>query len=321
MTFRLFLLAVLVAVAPRPSSAKSYWADVAGAKNPEREGFIKTGNEKLSSARNAKRQWFEANQTAVRSPSWRLSPEPVKILDEARLAITWYEKAIAIEDSADLRYHAVTAATYIAAPDGYQALVRHVNGLRRLDPMDPRERELSNLMSHALSKLGAMGGPDGEAALEQAIREYELWRGLVDESNTDVAELAISYSNAAELLMAVGRLDESIAYYRRSIELNASEPLNHYGAAVAYDREGQWLRATAELKDALRLDPNLERLDSSGVFFVPDGDKSYYLALIHQVRGHKDLAIDNYRRFLRTAAAKRYGFRAREHLAELGATP
>ena len=212
-----------------------------------------------------------------------------------------------------------------ACRDGYEAVVRHVEALRRLDPLDSREVDYAWEMSVALSKLGALGGPQADQHFIRAIEEYERWRQLVDETDPQLARsLSTCYSNAAELLMAVGRLDDAIAQYETAIELNPIEPLGYFGLAVAYDRDGQWNKAVAAMNEGLNRPPGLGRLESPEVFFVPEGEIYYYYALAHQVMGADPALVSaEYTRFLSRARASKYAARAREHQAEVsrGAPP
>jgi tetratricopeptide (TPR) repeat protein len=242
----------------------------------------------------------------------------------AEKALHQYEGALRLSPAnADAHYRAYLAATY--KPEDWEAVIRHIDGLRVADPKDPRERELTWTVCIALSKVGAdRSGSDADLLFSRAIQEYEHWRALVDENDPQFArDLSTGYSNAGELLMALGRLDESLAYYQLGIELNAAEPLSYYGAAVAYDRDGQWSNAEQSMRRAVEIDPSLARLtqgDPGGdkhVFFVPTGDYFYYVGLAYQVQGKIPEALEGYRQFLRLQPSSRHVQRAVEHVTEL----
>jgi tetratricopeptide (TPR) repeat protein len=281
-------------------------------KPSAREAAVLAANRSLNAVRDAAYGEWQANSyQRVRRFSSRIE-------DLARQTIKLYEKAIALGDDAELRFRAITAAGYIDAPDGYEAVVKHVDGMRRADPMDPRELQVTWDVSIALSKLGLYGGAGADAHFERAIEEYEHWRHLVDDMTPGVGEsMAISYTNAAELLMALGRLDEAIAYYRAGQEHNTGDALVFYGLAVAYDRDGQWENAKQAMVDAIQRDRSDTRLEEPGVFFVPDGDLHYYRALRAHVMGDEAEARASYRKFLDTCTGTKYAARAREHLQEL----
>jgi tetratricopeptide (TPR) repeat protein len=311
------LPALLAAVLATPVQADALWRGIARGDTRRRTTFVEEGNLHLREARNRRNQLD------------RGIPPRTMVFDPAREALRAYERALALgPPDADLHYRAFTAAKLIAdeggichpCRDGYEAVVRHIDALRRLDPLDTREVEFAWEMSVALSKLGALGGPAADRHFERAVVEYERWRRFVDETDPQVARLlSTCYSNAAELLMAVGRLDEAIQQYQIAIELNPIEALGYFGLAVAYDRDGQWDKAAATMREGLNRPPGLSRLEDRDVFFVPEGEVYYYYALAHQVMGADPaLVTAEYQRFLSRARGSKYGQRAREHIAELG---
>src|SRR5262249_61710682 len=96
------------------------------------------------------------------------------------------------------------------------------------------------------------------------------------------------------------------------------EPLTWFGLAVPYDRDGQVAKSAEAMRNALDKHRALERLQGDGVFFVPEGDLHYYLALAHEALGDTGLAAQLYGRFVVVCKETRYAARAREHLQELG---
>jgi tetratricopeptide (TPR) repeat protein len=321
---RLVFLALLCAAVP--AHADRFWGHGAPSHGlTPRDRALQEGNYHLAEAR--RRAQYAAAPLAV----------PPQVLEHARAAVRAYETALAISEDADTHLRALTAARYIDGPhgicgacrDGFEAVVRHIDGIRRVDPMNARELDLATEAALALSKLGALGGPDADADFERAIAEYEHWHRLADEANSDLARpVALAYANEAELQMAAGHLAEAIAEYNASVDLDPTEALAYYGLAVAYDRDGQWSKAVAAMQAALVRDRMVTRLEQEGVFFVPDGDLYYYYALAHQVlaqyvlppeRRAESLALaaTEYNRFLTHARGTRYATRAHEHLDEL----
>lgn len=248
------------------------------------------------------------------------------LAEQSRAALGAFERALDVgPETADLHYRAFLAAVLLAEShegamtgyrESYEAVVRHVEGVRRLQPLDSREDELAIQAGIAYSKLGGLGGPTADGYFEKGIREYEHFRSI-DGSQLYADSLAQSYSNEAELLMAVGRLDEALSYYRTSIELYPIEPLGYFGLAVAYDRNGEWSKAVETMLQASEHGTGVEKLKERGVFFVPNGDIFYYYGLFHQVRGEAATAAMEYTRFLERCTDTKYAARARDHLAEL----
>jgi tetratricopeptide (TPR) repeat protein len=318
MRSRLLLLALLAVgvTAAAPVAAGPLWRDVAKGDLRRRNAAVEEGNLHLREARDR------------RDRLDRGAPTRTHVFDPARAALAAYERALAIGPAdAEIHYRALAAAKLVAddsgichaCRDGYEAMIRHIDALRKLDPLDTREVEYAWEMSVALSKLGALGGPQADGHFTRAIEEYERWRRLVDETDPQLARaLSTCYSNAAELLMAVGRLDEAIAQYQTAIELNPIEPLGYFGLAVAYDRDGQWNKAVAAMTEGLNRPPALARLEDREVFFVPEGEIYYYYALAHHVMGADPALVSaEYTRFLSRARGSKYAARAREHLAEM----
>src|SRR5215470_13409730 len=315
-TVRAALVTILIATAGA-AHAGSFWE-----RNDtrRRDGLAAVGDRHLR----------DAKQTDA---ALRGSPSPTSDLvrdylaEKARAALGAYEKALEIgPETVELHYRAYLAAVLLVEShegilggykEAYLAVVRHIEDLRRLQPLDTREDDFAYQAGIAYSKLGALGGPEADDHFTHGIREYERFRS-VDGNQLSGELLSATYSNEAELLMAIGRLDESISYYRTSIEVNPMEPLGYFGLAVALDRNGEWSKSSEPMTQASEHGRGIERLKDPTVFFVPSGDIHYYYGLFHQVRGETGLAAMEYRRFLERCHDSKYAARARAHLAELG---
>jgi protein O-mannosyl-transferase len=72
--------------------------------------------------------------------------------------------------------------------------------------------------------------------------------------------LAAAHASLGGALQALGRLDESIAAYKRALEFpeNASSALVHNAFGVSLAQRGRMTEAIAEFREALRLDPSLQ---------------------------------------------------------------
>ena len=262
---------------------------------------------------------------AQRSAQYADPIVPPYVLAAARAALGAYDRALAVgPETPGIHFSAVLAALLIEqnrglcreCRDGYEAVISHAAALRRLQPLDPYEPTLAYDLGISYSKLGGLGGPDADRNFATAVDEYEHWRHMAGDDLLPRGR-ATSYSNEAEILMALGRLEDAIRYYRMAAEIDPFEPLNWFGLAVAYDRDEQWTKAVEAMQRALNHGSGLGRLDSKDVFFVPDGDYFYYMALAHQVLGKLEVAESNYNRFLVHCKDTKYAARALEHLAEL----
>jgi len=316
-----FAVVVLGLFVATPARSGDFWKQAGtGAYTRQRSALIAEGDRHLAEV-----------QKRMADVSFE-SPTPNIVQQAARNAVAAYERALALGEDVDIHYRAYFAARFIddrktgicaSCRDGFEAVIRHAEAVLRLDPRSAHARELASQARLSLSKLGGLAGvgPEGDGYLERAIDMYDRWRTLVDDLSDQrhaAADRASSYGNSAELMMALGRLDDAIDWYRRAIEISPTQALHHFGLGVAYDRDGQWVKARAEMRTAFELSGrSLEILSQPNVFFVPLGDVYYYLALMHDILGNRDVAIDNYKRFITRSPRNRYQDRAREHLEEL----
>lgn len=132
-----------------------------------------------------------------------------------------------------------------------------------------------------------------------------------------ISTRGIMASNAAESAMALGDLPMAERLYRESLILR---PQNNnaawWGLMVVLDRRGRTFGAEQAAREALMLDPGLTGLVGPNVFFVPDGDVHYYLALAHRTAGRAREAKREWERFLDRLPGSPWAERAREHLRE-----
>lgn len=157
---------------------------------------------------------------------------------------------------------------------------------------------------------------------EKAVLEYDRAdQALVGgkfSSYEKRARRATVHGNAAEALMALGRLDESIQRYREAIANEPRSSLLRYGLAVAYDRDEQISKARQQMQKALAVDAKMRQLTKDNVFFIPEGDIHYYFALGHEATGDLDRAKEEWEKFLAKLPKDQWAPRARAHLAALG---
>jgi tetratricopeptide (TPR) repeat protein len=319
---------LLVLALTTPTRADGFWNPEPRAA--ERAAHVADGDAAMARAREVLGAWATPlARQQVPEDQWPCRPTEVDILGHE--AIDAYEAALEIPgsdpDAAELHWRAFFAASRFANQGGeqcgeddpaYEAELRHLDGLVVADPLDLRIPQGRFAAAIAASKLGAKGGPDGQKLFLRAVDEYEQWRRASDQANPIGAELfAESDSNEAEILMALGRLDEAIDLYQKSADLFGAEALSWFGLAVSCDRDGQIERAGEAMRLALATRPGLGRLTGSGVFFVPDGDLFYYLALANETIGNKGEALRDYKLFLMKTVGQRYLERAKDHIAAL----
>jgi hypothetical protein len=116
--------------------------------------------------------------------------------------------------------------------------------------------------------------------------------------------------------MMLGELDAAIEDYGLAQEYGSRSWLG-YGLAVALDRDGQAAKARQIMRANVLSDKNMSRLSSNGTFFVPAGEKNYYLALGYEVLGDYRRALYHYQAFIDSGAHPRFHARARQHIRRL----
>jgi tetratricopeptide (TPR) repeat protein len=234
------------------------------------------------------------------------------------------------------RAEALVHEALVAAPDDFVLLMlladvseraakpaQALAALERGCPRAPRGPAALACWSH----LGVVRSRQGRFA--EGLVAYER---LIASGDAD----ATTRTNAAELLMAEGRLDAAEERYREAIRLETASPvlgrietshalvLATYGLAVVLDREGQPDAAREMMARALLLDPRHATLTAAeqpdtDVFFVPDGDVYYYIGLAAEVAGDADEGAAAFQEFLRRRPRAASAARARAHLEALAA--
>jgi TonB family protein len=187
---------------------------------------------------------------------------------------------------------------------------------RRLRPELAEDFTVAFDLSIAYTKIGAY---------EEAVAEHDRADRLLGAAHEPESTLRIRratvLANAAEALMALGRLEEAVQRYQEALALEPRYVLATWGLAVAYDRDDQVGKAKEAVARSLAGDPSMQRLSDEGVFFIPTGDVHYYLALGHESRGDRAAARREWEAFVTTLPRSPWVSRAREHQAELEAGP
>lgn len=202
-------------------------------------------------------------------------------------------------------------------PNACETALVLLGNARRLDRTREHAPRIAFDIAMVYSRMGKF---------EAAVAEYDQAMRFVGDMRAwdrwfDAFDDAMLWGNSAESLMALGRLEESVARYRRAVA--AAEPgtlgwaLGLWGLGVALDRDGQVELARKAIRQVLDLDPAMGRLFSDGVFFEPPGDIWYYTGLGHEVAGDLYRASEHFRRFLAEVPKSRYAASGRRHLQQL----
>jgi tetratricopeptide (TPR) repeat protein len=186
-------------------------------------------------------------------------------------------------------------------------LLRHWDAFEAKAPKDPRVVD-DVLLERAIlhTKLAT---PEHLEAARRDYRKILAWRHTTERD-------AIVLGNLAETEMMLGNLDQAIIVYHRTLELDQSISHN-FGLAVALDRDEQGQQARGILRSygvegVVALQKQILR---GNVFYVPEGEAYYYLALGCESVGLSDDAIRFYDLFLASGAHPQFAPRARANRA------
>jgi tetratricopeptide (TPR) repeat protein len=234
-------------------------------------------------------------------------------------AVAAYERAAeARPDAAEPHYRAaaVLHAHFLESASTSEPVLRdreiperalaHWRAFAERATLDPRVT--GTLFDRALVRTRLATEPD----FALAITHYETLVERSDLRSLPADQVATWLANLAETYMMVGRLADAIETYQRALGYRADFTYG-YGLAVALDRDGQTALAREVMVSYAATD-RMRDLHRGAVFFVPDGEIDYYLALGHEALGDFDQAVAHYRRFIASGAHPRYQARAAENL-------
>jgi tetratricopeptide (TPR) repeat protein len=217
------------------------------------------------------------------------------------------------------------------------AAIEHFNAFERLAPEDPRRTNFARGASNdnfggvpfvrstyqfkrsiVYTKLG------GDENYENALVDYDYLMAVTPRGLVNAEWTANVLTNSAEILMALGRLDDAIERYQAGIEYR-DDALYHYGLAVALDRAGQTETALEHMRLGAKFDGYLAgdgtgsqatfaSLAKETVFFIPDGEIHYYYGLGYEALGETAQAVSHFKAFLRAVPDSRYRKLAEDHL-------
>ena len=187
-------------------------------------------------------------------------------------------------------------------------LIEHWDAFEAKAPGDPRIAE-DVLFERAVTrtKLYVEGGTDAD--LHAARDDY---RKLLDLRPDD--QLGPNLGNLAETYMMLGDLDRAIETYRLSMTRGA-DLSQEFGLAVALDRDEQGTEARVIIgaRGAAGLARFQFELQRGTIFFVPDGEVLYYLALGEEALGNHAEAIELWDGFIKSGAHPEFAARARHN--------
>jgi tetratricopeptide (TPR) repeat protein len=199
-----------------------------------------------------------------------------------------------------------------------EAAIAQLQIVRRLAPDGGHAESVAADLGILYSKLGDF--PHALEEYDRALKVHNQRRLL---AGVDPGA-SLLYGNSAETLMALGRLDAAITRYHAAADAALApneRGLAWYGLAVAYDRDEQIEKAQEAIRQALALDPPMEYLSDPNVFFMPAGEKDYYLGLGQLQKGDAPAAAESFRKFLAELPGSRWANRARAHLVEIAGAP
>jgi len=192
-------------------------------------------------------------------------------------------------------------------------------------PLDPRIAEFLDVRAIARTKLVKLEPQSAQRHLNGALRDYEAaierWKDGLYARNFEIRKEQL-YGNLAETYMMVGRLDDAIDAYKESL-LAGGDTSVKYGLAVALDRDERTQQAIDLIRGNKSSNPindfelYKERVQRGYVFYVPDGEQYYYLALIEEALGRYSDAMEDWRNFIQSGAHPQYQPRAKAHLEAL----
>jgi tetratricopeptide (TPR) repeat protein len=188
-------------------------------------------------------------------------------------------------------------------------LLRHWDAFEAKAPKDPRVVD-DVLLERAILHT-KLANPEHLEAARRDYRKILAWRHTTERDS-------IVLGNLAETEMMLGNLDQAIIAYRRTLELDQSISHN-FGLAVALDRDEQGQQARTILRSygvegVVALQKQILR---GNVFYVPEGEAYYYLALGCESVGLFDDAIRFYDLFLASGAHPQFAPRARANRAAI----
>jgi predicted Zn-dependent protease len=119
------------------------------------------------------------------------------------------------------------------------------------DPTVARYLDLIDVAGASPQQLAAFGSFLAQNGMaQQAIAYYNVALHLVRDDST-------LWVNAGTIQRQLGNRSAAASAYDRALSIDANNALAHYNLGAIYDAEGEYDRAIASFRTALRLDPSL----------------------------------------------------------------
>ncbi len=183
--------------------------------------------------------------------------------------------------------------------------------------LDPRLAD--SLFSRAILRTKLVQQTkDSKKLLEGALADY---RALLDRADgLTMAPPEQVWGNLAETYMMLGKMEDAIESYHIALRLGA-DASTAYGLAVALDRDGSPAEALEVIRSQSEESFRIYRLRYSRgeIFYVPQGEEFYYLALVYEAWDRLPESIEFWKQFIRSGAHPQFQGRAKQHLDALQA--
>ncbi len=299
------------------------WDDAIGTDAAARDAYeseLRQGDEHALLANTRGTSYKEVkNQVGLAAASYRAAAaaRPTDAEPYFRLGRLLYSFYVECTDSQQRLYYSILCDTRTLNRSKAEEAIAAWDAAEARAPLDPRfsvgafgESELLFRRAILHTKLAT------KEHLAKAAVDYEKILARQDSGVVGGNETVIG--NLAETYMMLGRLEESIDTFKDALR-GAADTAVWYGYAVALDRDERTQQAYDVIKSLGRSqrDQFHLRVIRGDTFFVPDGEKFYYFALLDEALGLEEDATNYWRQFLSSGAHPQFQPRAKAHLDAL----
>jgi tetratricopeptide (TPR) repeat protein len=259
------VLAAAVAIAASPAAAApSVWQRAAAPEATKRLSLLAEAEEvQIKYQQSLKGHYAALDRQEVETLRSLYLGRAAQLLEEAGAAASKdpYVRYQLAEVYADLKRYRESAAVF--------------ESIARADPPAPLRARVYSELAIVYARLGR---PEEEiAAYGEALRVQPA-----------AGERSRLLANRAEAYMLIGDVGQAVAGYRAALSLLTSDyllaleaPTTLWGLAVALDRSGDLDAGLEAVRLARAYDPEDQRLNGPGWFYVPEYDKYWYRAIGH----------------------------------------
>jgi tetratricopeptide (TPR) repeat protein len=320
---RLALIAlVLAASSPAPMAHANVWDDATApdaATQDTYEAHLRSGDEHALQGNTRGIALKEVkNQVALAATSYRAAAatKPNEAEPYLRLARLLYSFYLECSDSSNRVYWSLLCSPTGVNRARAEEVIAAWDAAETRAPLDPRfsvgafgESEILFRRAILHTKLGT------RPHLEAAASDYEKILARQDMSDGSSEQVT---GNLAETYMMLGRLEDAVEMYKDAVR-GGSDSSTWYGFAVALDRDERTQQALEVIRSLGRQqrDQFHNRVMRGDTFFVPEGEKFYYFALVDEALGLDEEAVQYWRQFINSGAHPQFQARAKSHLDAL----